>query len=92
MSLGRHLLRWFMVSIGVLLLSGVAVADWVPSDGHKMHYPQMPDEDGWDVSAAWPGGGQCLADDWECSETGYVTDIHFWGSWHGGEVGNLTGL
>ena len=26
------------------------MADWVPADGHKMHYPQLPDEAGWDVN------------------------------------------
>jgi Dockerin type I domain len=49
---------------------------------HKMHYPQLPDETGWDVNATYP---LVLADDWECSETGYVKDIHFWGSWMHGE-------
>jgi len=51
---------------------------WQPGDDHKMHFPQLPDEDGWDVNATYP---LILADDWECSETGYVKDIHFWGSW-----------
>ncbi|MGB2805748.1 MAG: dockerin type I repeat-containing protein [Candidatus Zixiibacteriota bacterium] len=45
---------------------------------HKMHFPQLPDEIGWDVLATYP---VCLADDWMCSQTGWVTDIHFWGSW-----------
>ena len=45
---------------------------------HKMHFPQLPDEDGWDVYGSNP---IILADDWECSETGDVMDIHWWGSW-----------
>jgi len=45
---------------------------------HKMHFPQLPDTLGWDVNATWP---KILADDWQCSQTGWVTDIHFWGSW-----------
>ncbi len=45
---------------------------------HKMHYPQLPDLEGWDVFALDP---KTLADDWQCSETGWVKDIHFWGSW-----------
>ena len=61
-------------------------------DHHKMHFPQLPDEDGWDVSSGYTGQMQCLADDWMCSESGYVTDIHFWGSWHAGLTGNITGL
>jgi len=51
---------------------------------HKMHFPQMPDLIGWDVNATYP---KILADDWQCSETGPATDIHFWGSWK-----NLDGM
>ncbi len=41
-----------------------------------MHYPQLPDPGGWDVVfSTW------LADDWQCTETGPVSDIHFWVSW-----------
>ena len=43
-----------------------------------MHYPQLPDPFGWDVNATFP---QVLADDWQCSETGPVSDVHLWGSW-----------
>ncbi|MEW6051556.1 MAG: hypothetical protein AB1644_10900 [Candidatus Zixiibacteriota bacterium] len=69
-----------MLALVCILALGVlyAVADWVPSDGHKMHFPQLPDEAGWDVNATAP---VVLADDWMCSETGWVKDIHFWGSW-----------
>jgi len=65
--------------------TGIAIADWVPSDGHKMHFPQMPDPIGWDVNFHdwW------LADDWQCSETGPVKDIHFWISWRHDIVGDL---
>jgi len=63
-----------MLMIGTTTL---AVADWKPGDGYKMHFPQMPDEVGWDVNFH----DYYLADDWQCSETGPVTDIHFWISW-----------
>jgi len=50
-----------------------------------MHYPQLPDLIGWDVMATStfppPGQGMVLADDWQCSQSGPVEDIHFWGSW-----------
>ena len=62
----------------LLIAAGtIAVADWKVGDGHKMHFPQLPDPDGWDVDFHdwW------LGDDWMCSETGSVTDIHFWYSW-----------
>jgi len=55
----------------------------------KMHYPQWPDEDGWDVRATTP---VIVADDWQCTETGYVTDIHWWGSWKNGVEGTLNGF
>jgi hypothetical protein len=49
-----------------------------PWPDHKMHFPQLPDLIGWDVNATMP---KTLADDWQCSQTGWVTGIHFWGSW-----------
>ena len=89
-----------MVGLAVLVLAQAARADWDPipvgdPKNHKMHFPQMPDPNGWDVDfwsltyfedstgeeyfvlAAGP------ADDWECSGTGPVSDIHFWVSMRG---------
>ena len=62
----------------LLIASGtIAVADWEVGDGHKMHFPQLPDPTGWDVDFHdW-----LLGDDWRCSESGPITDIHFWISW-----------
>jgi len=81
-----------IVAVLIASMSTVSLADWEPGDGHKMHYPQLPDEDGWDVYAT-AGLKQypqvCLADDWRCTETGPVMDIHFWGSWKGGIEGNI---
>jgi hypothetical protein len=62
---------------------------WQPEDGHKMHYPQLPDETGWDVNGSLP---LILADDWQCSETGPVKDIHWWGSWKDGIEGQINGF
>ncbi len=59
----------------ILLLNSAATADWNPGDGHKMHFPQLPDPDGWDVNFMEP---KVLADDWGCTETGPVRNIHFW--------------
>ncbi|MBU4270343.1 MAG: PEP-CTERM sorting domain-containing protein [Planctomycetes bacterium] len=61
--------------LGTLMFPAApAVAHWYEGDGHKMHFPQLPDPNGWDVgwSDSW------LGDDWRCSETGPVTDIHLW--------------
>jgi len=73
--------------LGLILLFPVfAIADWDPIDGHKMHFPQLPDETGWAVKDEYPN---MLADDWRCSESGYVKDIHFWGAWKGGVKGAI---
>ena len=58
--------------------------EWSTGDPHKMHFPQLPDLQGWDVDVT---AANLLADDWKCSETGPVTDIHFWYSWQGDKVG-----
>ncbi|MCD4727492.1 MAG: PEP-CTERM sorting domain-containing protein [Pirellulales bacterium] len=66
--------------VGTLMfLAAPAVADWDEGDMHKMHYPQLPDltNTGLDVKSMWPNS---CADDWQCSQTGPVSDIHFWGS------------
>lgn len=73
--------------IAMLLICGAnfAVADWSEGDGFKMHFPQLPDPTGWDVDFHdwW------LGDDWECIETGPVSDIHFWISWFADIVGDI---
>lgn len=75
----------------VLLISvaGTAMADWNLRDPHKMHYPQLPDPDGWDVNATNPN---VLADDWRCSESGPVSDVHLWGSWRHDDVGQIRNI
>ena len=66
-----------LISVLLISMSTVALADWSPGDGHKMHFPQMPDPNGWDVDFHdW-----YLADDWKCSESGPIEGIHFWISW-----------
>lgn len=90
MLLNRRFMPWLLL-LATLALSTCwslpAQADWDPGDGHKMHYPQLPDPEGWDVRVSnsrrapndpfqW-----IIADDWQCSETGPVSDVHFWFSW-----------
>jgi hypothetical protein len=60
-----------------------AQADWNVGDRHKMHYPQLPDPYGWDVDITT----DFVWDDWRCSGSGAVDDIHFWGSWLNDSVG-----
>jgi len=82
--------KLFLICVFVLFagIAFLAVADWDPGDGHKMHFPQLPDPFGWDV-AFYADFGMFpleLADDWECSETGPVSDVHFWISWYADDV------
>ncbi len=70
------------------IFAAVTFADWQVGDGHKMHYPQTPKKGGYDVEFA----NSVLADDWRCSQTGTVDDIHFWVSWMDNAVQEITGV
>jgi len=64
---------------GVPILAGEGEpCDWKSGDPHKMHWPQLPDlsPTGIDVSL----GRAMLADDFKCTATGPIRDIHIWGS------------
>jgi hypothetical protein len=61
--------------LALALTATVARADWNVGEGYKMHFPQRPDTSGYDVNFRSP---MIVADDWRCSETGPVKDIHFW--------------
>jgi hypothetical protein len=64
-----------------------------PDYPHKMHYPQLPDPNGWDVFACYipptdpnpEGIRKVLADDFLCTASGPITNITFWGSWFNDE-------
>lgn len=71
--------------VAAACLAAPAGADWNEGDSHKMHYPQLPDPSGWDVDIT----RTFVADDWQCSETGPVDDIHFWVSWQGDQQGDM---
>jgi hypothetical protein len=82
--------KTFGCLLGLFCLLAVPVAaDWVPEDGHKMHFPQYPNEYGWNVHIT---AGELIADDWRCTASGGVTDIHFWGSWYEGIPGTINGF
>ena len=78
-------LKLLLVCVVVLSLSAApaALGDWNPGDPHKMHFPQLPDPQGWDVQLnnPPPHAINFLADDWQCMESGWIDDIHFWVSW-----------
>jgi hypothetical protein len=58
--------------------AGAVSCDWQPGDPYKMHWPQLPDLSftGIDISLAQG----TLADDFKCTATGPIRDIHIWGS------------
>ena len=66
--------------IGAMMISIIPAvqADWNEGDPFKMHYPQLPDPTGWDVAF----NGKTLADDFMCTESGEITEVHFWVSWN----------
>ena len=64
----------------VLLLTVPAAADWYPGQPAKwVQYPDLAPT-GMDVNTSSPF--YLLADDFLCTETGPITDIHIWGSWY----------
>ncbi len=70
--------------VGVSLwLVGPVWADWDPGDPYKMHFPQLPDPTGWDICLV----DQWVADDFACTESGPINDIHFWTSWYQDQEG-----
>jgi hypothetical protein len=67
-----------VLAVALFVLSFGASADWDPSMPAK--WVQMPDETslGIDVNASY---NFILADDFPCTETGPIRQIHIWGSW-----------
>jgi len=55
----------------------------------KIKWLQLPDlePNGIDIRV---DNGRWLADDFECTSYGPITDVHFWGSWKYDEVGEIT--
>ncbi|MCK4293034.1 MAG: hypothetical protein KAY65_07540, partial [Planctomycetes bacterium] len=79
----------FVCGIVLLMSAGpVSLGDWNEGDQYKMHYPQLPDREGWDVCVV----DQWIGDDFTCAESGKITDIHFWISWERDQIGNPDGL
>jgi hypothetical protein len=81
-----------VAGMAALMLPAVpAWADWMPGDPYKMHYPQLPDPNGWDVSFL----NGPLGDDWQCRQSGTVDDFHLWVSFRGelapGPLGGVKG-
>ena len=67
------------VAAFVFVATPTAQADWDPGMDSKMHYPQLPDPNGWDCE--FVSNTSKIGDDWQCTGTGPVSDIHIWLSW-----------
>ncbi len=78
--------RILIALLVVCVLPVAARADWFEGEPHKMHHPQMPDPTGWDVNITQ----DYMFDDWQCAGTGPVSDIHFWVSWRGDMVSDIS--
>lgn len=84
--------RFVVICAALTISSTAALADWDPGDPYKMHYPQLPNlQDGMDVLAGpriipiTPDPiyyEKFLADDFLCTSSGPITDIHIWGSYN----------
>jgi hypothetical protein len=74
-----------LLAIAALVLPMAASADWDPTEASKwVQYPDLTPF-GIDVNASGPF---ILADDFLCTMTGPITDIHIWGSWLNDYVGD----
>jgi len=72
-------------------LPGIAISagetggcDWKPGYSHKMHWPQLPDLGFTGIDIALTQ--MTLADDFKCTSTGPIRDIHIWGSFSKDEL------
>lgn len=65
-----------------------AMGDWDVGDPYKMHYPQLPDPNGVDVCVTH----YTVADDFQCTQTGPISDVHFWGSWKDDIIGQVQSI
>jgi hypothetical protein len=77
----------------VLFMCVSARGDWNDTDPVKWSHLQLPDltDTGMDIKTGTTGAQlqflpltkKVLADDFECTREGPITDIHIWGSWNG---------
>jgi hypothetical protein len=80
-----RLARTLAIGLAVLMVASAAQADWDPGGPYKMHFPQLPDSQGWDVAFVdlFAPSRLELADDFLCTSTGPIEDVHFWISFQG---------
>lgn len=76
----RHVLLLGLFGALLLVLAPAAIADW----DHEVKWDQLVPyaATNFDVQPSYisSGGMRIVADDFDCSETGYITDIEFYGT------------
>jgi hypothetical protein len=78
-------LRFFLASLGVVMVSSGAIASV------KWSLPPDTTPSGIDIRCDRNDSlPRTLADDFKCTSTGYITDVHFWGSWKGDIKGEMS--
>ena len=83
-----HIFRKVTLAVAAVVLAAAPVlGHWDPTDPAK--WVQLPDPNGWDVKATMP---KILADDFLCTRSLAITDIHFWGSWQQDQIGQISGV
>ena len=72
--------------------AGLLFADWNPGDPAK--WVQYPDTTpmGIDIRVDNRGGQRAIGDDFKCTETGPITDVHLWVSWKTDVTGPISGI
>ena len=86
----RGIAVWLPALVVAVTLATNARADWNPGDPYKMHFPQLPNPNGWDILFVGPANE--VADDWQCTESGPVTDLHFWYSIQGDGTSTISSV
>jgi hypothetical protein len=76
--------------MAMIVLIGVAATATATWEDSKMHYPQLPNPNGWDVKLEQYY--KVLGDDFLCTETGPIGGIHFWQSWQGDHFGAINSI
>ncbi|HUW19927.1 MAG TPA: hypothetical protein VMW16_11555 [Sedimentisphaerales bacterium] len=82
--------KLFILWIVVALLGALVVS---PAEGARVKWRQPPDKtrNGIDIRCDRNDGfNRTLADDFKCTTTGYITDVHIWGSWKNDVKGKIT--
>jgi len=80
------MLAILVLALGLYALTPVTLGDWDANDGYKMHWPQLPDLNDTPMDVEMFKWYTTSGDDFLCTETGPITDIHIWGSFKRDEL------